>query len=197
MLTLVIHKALISTGKADWTKYIYFEKDSLTKHLASADGHFPKKKPKPDVAKAQNSDSESSESEDDNAHHAHSHTGKLPSGVKRSNDTTRLTIVNSSHSTFSEDPALQSVIILPDYKVVSDVPVSQEGAQRLWKSALDPGVGRAGAIDAEAKPALKTWHLPYDVLILICKLRLTIKLGLRCVALIFVKLSSRFSQEGG
>ena len=62
------------------------------------------------------------------------------------------------------------MIILPDYKVISDVPATQEGAERLWKLALDPAiVSRAGAIDPEAKPELKTWHLPYDCLILICK----------------------------
>lgn len=162
-------KALVSTGKADWPMYIHSEHDTLTKYLAAADGRFPKKVNR-EASKAQGQDSDSdSQSEDDAFATNHASSTKLPSGVARSSDSTRLTILNSSHKSFSEDTALQSVIILPDYKVVSDVPASQRGAERLWKTGLDPSLGRAGAVDLDAEPALKTWHLPYDRLILLCE----------------------------
>ncbi|KAI6164925.1 Sucrase/ferredoxin-like-domain-containing protein [Pisolithus thermaeus] len=94
----------------------------------------------------------------------------LPPGLFTQDTSNRLSILNGSHHSLSlhHDPAstLETVIILPDYKVVTDVPRSLEGAETLWKSALDPAYGRSGA--PERSDTLKSWVLPYSCLILLC-----------------------------
>lgn len=58
------------------------------------------------------------------------------------------------------------MLVFPDYKVVKDVDRSQEGAELLWRMALDPSLnraGRSGGGDA------KSWPLPYACVILLCE----------------------------
>lgn len=96
----------------------------------------------------------------------------LPSGLFTQETSQRLSILNGSHNSLSlhhdATSTLETVIVLPDYKVVTDVPRSLDGAKMLWTAALDPAHGGLGS---PARPAdtLMSWILPYSCLILLCK----------------------------
>ncbi|KAI6097415.1 hypothetical protein EDD16DRAFT_1668386 [Pisolithus croceorrhizus] len=83
----------------------------------------------------------------------------LPPGLFTQDTSNRLSILNGSHHSLSlhHDPCLDTR---------DDVPRSLEGAETLWKSALDPAYGRSGA--PERSDTLKSWVLPYSCLILLC-----------------------------
>lgn len=146
-------QVVISTGKSDWHQEVTEADGTLAAFLCSANEQH-----------RTNSDStgEASSAPNDNK--------RLPSGLFTQDTSTRLSILNGSHHSLSlhhyPSPTLETVIILPDYKVVTDVPRSLEGAETLWKSALDPAYGRSGA--PERSDTLKSWVLPYSCLILLC-----------------------------
>jgi hypothetical protein len=63
------------------------------------------------------------------------------------------------------------VIVLPDYKVVENIPASSKGADRLHKRALDASLTRLGAaIDPENEEDSQTlsYPLPYACVIMLC-----------------------------
>lgn len=80
-------------------------------------------------------------------------------------------ILNGSHRTASEDSTHNTVIVLPDYTFVNDVPESFDGATDLWKSSLDPTLARGGKVleSFRGGSELKSWALPYNIVILICE----------------------------
>ena len=137
-------QVVISTGKSDWESEVTEEKGTLAAFLNAANSSLnTSKKPK-------------------------STDGPSVPGVFSHTEAGRLAILNGSHKSFSHDGSHETVIILPDFKVMSGVPRTPEGAEALWRTALDPSLGRAGA--ASIKDQLKTWVLPYSCLILLCKL---------------------------
>lgn len=82
--------------------------------------------------------------------------------------TGRLSVLNGSHRSHSDDPDTQAtVLVLPDYVAVSNVPLSADGAEAFWRHALDPAVSRAGTSATEGE--LKSWPLPYNCLIMLCE----------------------------
>lgn len=80
-------------------------------------------------------------------------------------------ILNGSLRSASDDPSLHTVLVLPDYVMVNEVPESKDGAVDLWKVQLDPDAGRGGAmlISPESNVDMKTWPIPYDVVIMLCE----------------------------
>jgi len=88
------------------------------------------------------------------------------SGIFASSDTSRVSILNGSHKTLSDDDDHDTVLVFPDFKVVTEVPRSLDGAQELWKSSVHPNLGRAGATLPNS--SIKTWILPYSCVILLC-----------------------------
>lgn len=148
-------QVVISTGKSDWDREITDTKGSLAAHLLSAQnqGNLPIAEPAPPRPPQP----------------PLQHNGKMvrqTAGVFRSTDATRISILNASHVTMSDDDDLETVLVFPDYTAVADVTRSREGAQKLWESAVDPEVGRGG-IRHEKSP-FKTWVLPYSCVILLC-----------------------------
>lgn len=87
-------------------------------------------------------------------------------GVFKASDSTRLSILNGSHNTLCADDHLETVLVFPDYKVVTEVSRTFEGAQSLWDVCVDPQLGREGAV-VEKSP-LNTWIIPYSCVILLC-----------------------------
>lgn len=137
---------IISTGKADWEKDITDAKDSLAAHLSNLQQSLPEQ-PKP----------------------AHPTTVKSPrqaAGLFRNSDSTRLSVLNGSHRSISDEDGNETVLVFPDFKVAMEVERSAQGAQDLWDSCLDPSVGRVGAF-LEKRP-VRTWVLPYSCVILLC-----------------------------
>lgn len=141
-------QVLISTGKSDWQRDVTDETGSLAHHLAHTNKQFRRPSlssslsPKPKRTDLVN----------------------VP-GVFNSSDASRLSILNGSHCTLSCDDNKESVLVFPDYKVVKDVARSPEGAELLWRTALDPSLNRAGRADGEEG---KSWPLPYACVILLC-----------------------------
>ena len=84
----------------------------------------------------------------------------------------RLAILNGSHRSISEEPNQLTVVVLPDFKFITDVGRSKEDAEHLWNTNLSFAIGRAGISPSTTgdsyKPPLKSWPLPYDAVILIC-----------------------------
>lgn len=144
-------QVIISTGKSDWDREVTETKGSLAALLLGAQNHanLPISEPAPPQPQT---------------------NGKVvrsAAGVFRSSDSTKISILNGSHNTMSDDIDKETVLIFPDYTIVAEVPRTREGAQGLWESAVDPDVGRGGAIIEKAP--YKTWVLPYSCVILLCK----------------------------
>ncbi|KAJ7665885.1 Sucrase/ferredoxin-like-domain-containing protein [Mycena polygramma] len=85
------------------------------------------------------------------------------SGIFNAADSSQISILNGSHKSISDDPDLETVLVFPDFMVVSGVPSSREGAQLLCTTALEiPRVlGSSGSV-------FNTWVLPYSSVITFC-----------------------------
>ncbi|KIY49589.1 hypothetical protein FISHEDRAFT_65516 [Fistulina hepatica ATCC 64428] len=135
-------QVVISTGKADWQREVTEETDSLAAYLSAV---YPGKPAKAEARREE----------------------KLAKGLFSTNDTGKIAILNGSHTTLSEDPDKQTVLIFPDYKVVVDIPRSLEGATTLWRSYLDASVPQR-ANKPGSNQSLKSWVIPYSCVILLC-----------------------------
>ncbi|KDQ64631.1 hypothetical protein JAAARDRAFT_28270 [Jaapia argillacea MUCL 33604] len=138
-------QVVISTGKTDWEKEVTDAKGSLAAHIKAAQDQAPSTTQQSDVP------------------------GSKPSvpGVFDPAESSRISILNGSHKTVCDDDDLDTVLVFPDFKVVTGVPRTLGGGEELWKNAIDPGVPRVGGRVAEGS-SLKTWVLPYSCVILLC-----------------------------
>ncbi|EPQ59395.1 hypothetical protein GLOTRDRAFT_136275 [Gloeophyllum trabeum ATCC 11539] len=130
---------VISTGKTDWEREVTDAEGTLAAYVY----HVKESSPSAKRRKA---------------------GGTNIPGVYDVSEGSNVLVLNGSHKTVSDDENLETVLILPDYKVATDIPRSLGGAKALWKAALDPSVGRAGAPLTQGK----TWILPYNCVILLC-----------------------------
>ncbi|KAG6833789.1 hypothetical protein H0H87_001221 [Tephrocybe sp. NHM501043] len=142
-------KVVISTGKSDWDREVTETKGSFAALLAGAKNHanLPIAEPTPPVTPALKA-------------------VRSPPGVFRPSDSTRVSILNGSHNTMADDIDQETVLVFPDYTIVTNVPRTREGARGLWESAIDPDVERGSNI-LEKSP-FKTWVLPYSCVIMLC-----------------------------
>lgn len=86
-----------------------------------------------------------------------------------SKPSTRIAILNGSHKSHEDDS--HRVIVLPDYKVVEHIPASKQGAESLYKRALDASLTRIGATtsqSSEEESSILSYPLPYACVIMIC-----------------------------
>ncbi|KAI5123431.1 hypothetical protein M0805_006136 [Coniferiporia weirii] len=151
-------QVLISTGKADWAREVTDVAHSLAKHLSDADGKLSRAKPADSPPPPDKRDS------------APGGKAKV-AGVFAAPPAGRLSILNGSHTSSGEDDDdSATALVLPDYVAVSGVPVGTDGAEALWRHALDPAVLRAGTAltPPSTTPNMKTWTLPYSCLIMLC-----------------------------
>lgn len=133
----VLLKLVLSTGKSDWEKDIADARGSLAAYVETVRGEVPKTKSK----KAPRNG-----------------PGSAPPGIYDSSEASKVTILNGSHVTVCDDTARETVLVFPDYKVVTEVDRSEEGARKLLQS-----LGHSDSGDS-----LKTWVLPYSCVILLC-----------------------------
>ncbi|KAG8218417.1 Sucrase/ferredoxin-like-domain-containing protein [Butyriboletus roseoflavus] len=143
-----LSQVIISTGKSDWPKEVTEADGTLAAFLSSANERLQDGR---------------TQTRNENAGNSRQ---LPPAGLFTQNDTRRLSIQNGSHKSFSEDPSQETVIVLPDFKVIADVPRSPMGAETLWTTALDPSYGRLGA--NSRSDSLRSWALPYSCVILLC-----------------------------
>ncbi|KAJ7634660.1 Sucrase/ferredoxin-like-domain-containing protein [Roridomyces roridus] len=137
-------QVLISTGKTDWDREITNTSGSLAAHLDRAHQKVTVK-PSP---------------------HLDTDGQPLPNvpGIFNAADSGEISLLNGSYRTIADDN-LETVLVFPDFVVVSGIPSTLDGAQKLWKSALDPRVPR---ILGSQESTFKTWVLPYSCVITFC-----------------------------
>lgn len=134
-------QVVISTGKSDWAREVTDVSGTLAAFL---NAHPPSSAPK----------------------HANGDAANAVAGVCDPGHSEKVTILNGSHHTVADDPESDTILVLPDYKLVRAVERSKKGAEELWRHAVDPGVGRAGSKD---ETELRSWVLPYSCVILLCE----------------------------
>lgn len=140
---------VISTGKNDWPHDVSSESDSLASYLSSVISSAPKP-PK----------TNGNSTLDDKS-------AKFVAGVYNPEETSKITVLNGSHHTLSDDPKRSTVLVLPDYKVVKEIERSAKGAEELFKDAVDPTVPRAGCVVKDSQ--VRSYVLPYSCVILLCE----------------------------
>ncbi|KAI0081669.1 hypothetical protein K474DRAFT_1656024 [Panus rudis PR-1116 ss-1] len=138
-------QVIIGTGKSDWPSHINLDFHSLASYLESAVDSAPKSLPPGQP----------------------SNDAKKVPGVFDSSTVTKISILNGSHHTVADDPDHDTVLILPDYKVVTNIERSKKGAQELFAAAVDPAFGRAGRVVEGSN--VRSWVLPYSCVILLCE----------------------------
>lgn len=129
-------QVVISTGVSDWGKEVTWSSGTLAYFLSS----FHSKGAHP--------------------------SGGIPQrahGLFTPQHSNKLEILNGSHRTISDDPQHETVLVFPDYRVVTEVVASKEGAQSFWNHSLDPE-----RVNTPEKSPLRTWVIPYSCVILIC-----------------------------
>ncbi|KIP07026.1 hypothetical protein PHLGIDRAFT_433946 [Phlebiopsis gigantea 11061_1 CR5-6] len=139
-------QVVISTGKADWPHDVSSESGSLASYLSSTVSSAPHP-PKPASPPA-------------------SDPVKHVAGVYTSAESSKITVLNGSHRSLSDEPKRDTVLVLPDYKIVTEVERSERGAEELFHDAVDPAVPRAGA--AVDGSDVRSYVLPYSCVILLC-----------------------------
>ena len=139
---------VISTGKSDWEKEVTEASDSLALYLAE-----------------QSHKTGGKERKDKGGKGGDAAAASLP-GLCDPRTASKIIMLNGSHNTVCDDSLQETVLVLPDYKVVTGVPRTSAGAQDLWKYYVDPKLPRASSAPADSH--LKSWVLPYSCVILLC-----------------------------
>jgi hypothetical protein len=147
---------VISTGKSDWEHSVTDEQDSLASYISTIEKAAPL--------------TITSGSSTPSTPLTPSPTSQLPTavaGIFKDSETHAVSILNGSHDTLSKDNDHETVLVFPDYKVVTEVPRSLDGARELWRNSVNPSVPRMGST-SEAR-TVKSWVIPYTCVILICE----------------------------
>lgn len=132
---------VISTGKSDWPREVTEVSNSLAEYLNNAHSKLISSSSAPKPTKS----------------------AGAPPGVFTSTESNRLSVLNGSHHATGHSKE-HTVLVFPDYKLVKEVPATEDGASDLWKSAIDPAIGIEGK-----KDGMKSWILPYAAVVLLCK----------------------------
>jgi len=138
---------IISTGKSDWDRDITDDKNSLAAAMTELTSNAPPVLPGPVGGNLKD-------------------TRTSPPGLFLTSDSNRTSVLNGSHKTLCHEDDHETVLVFPDFTVVTEVHRSMQGAQKLWDSTINPALGRSGTYSE--KSILKTWVLPYSCVILLC-----------------------------
>ncbi|KAH8830233.1 Sucrase/ferredoxin-like-domain-containing protein [Flagelloscypha sp. PMI_526] len=133
---------IISTGKSDWPREVTEESGSLAEHLQQT---------------VQESPSQPATTSDTSTIHVN--------GLFKESEASRISILNGSHHTTSTSKDMETVLVFPDYTVLTDVPKSKNGSQLLYKASVDHSVPTGGL---SVEGGLSTFVLPYSAVILLC-----------------------------
>jgi len=149
---------VISTGKSDWERSVTNEGGSLASYISTIDQAAPLtitggvSTP----VTAPNTPTGS--------------TSRLPSavaGIFKDSENRAVSILNGSHDTLSKFNDNETVLVFPDYKVLTEVPRSLDGAREMWRNSVSPSVSRVGS--SSETGCVKSWVIPYTCVILICE----------------------------
>ena len=80
----------------------------------------------------------------------------------------RISILNGSHRTVSDDHTKQTALVFPDWKVLTEIDATQAGAEALYEHSVSPYLPLSVPPPPLNPGALKSWILPYACVILLC-----------------------------
>lgn len=158
---LISHQVLISTGKTDWSHDVTWDKGSLAWHLSSATSSGSHKD-KESIERRK--EGEKKKTEDKPAH------GGPIRGIFDADPykLKRISILNGSHRTVSDDHTKDTVLVFPDWKVLTEIDPSQAGAEALYEHSISPYLPLSAPPPPQNAGSLKSWILPYTCVILLC-----------------------------
>ena len=131
---------VISTGKDDWEHTVTEVQGSLASYISDIKNAEPLTVVSP---------------------------SNLPiDGIFKDSENHAVGILNGSHKTLSYNDH-ETVLVFPDYKVLTEVPRSLEGARELWRNSVNPSVSRLGS--SSESSSVRSWVIPYTCVILICE----------------------------
>jgi len=88
-------------------------------------------------------------------------------GLFNTSDSDRTSVLNGNHKTLCYEDDKETVLVFPDFKVVTEVHRSVQGAHELWENAVNPVIRPDSPYRERGN--LKTWILPYSHVILLCE----------------------------
>ncbi|GAA6044255.1 hypothetical protein JCM8097_002095 [Rhodosporidiobolus ruineniae] len=156
---------LVSTGKSDWPHNVCEDSKDIPGLVEAAYGEAEKsgdKSGRPGLLSKLSSKLLGGGKGDAGPPGVHPSSAALPPDTAPSS---KLTILASSFISSSHEGHKESVIVLPDFKVVENVAPTKEDANELVQRYLVPEAGRAGTAEAGT---LKSWPLPYHAVVLLC-----------------------------
>ncbi|KAM0752980.1 Sucraseferredoxin-like protein [Meredithblackwellia eburnea MCA 4105] len=169
---------VISTGKSDWIREVTDDQDTLPGLTRIAyDAHVPKEGKAAKLLGKLSKKFLGGGSGPTNTNGNATPPATAPSieGVYASSASVepspeeglagRLSVLNGSNLSCSDDDESDSVLVFPDFKIVKEVSHTSQGAKDLVDTYLKPNVGRAGSGEATS---LKSWPLPYQAVVLLC-----------------------------
>jgi len=176
---------VISTGKSDWERDITDDRDSLAAALLEVTTSDPQTQIIPPTSVPPTPTSTPRPTTPSKPAPASPPPGKgvrpAVTGLFHTSDSKRTSVLNGSHRTLCHEDDHESVLVFPDFQVVTEVRRSVQGAHELWESAVDPEIGCDGSY--LEKSILKTWVLPYSCVILLCECVHSIVRGNVCYGL--------------
>ncbi|KAH9977884.1 Sucrase/ferredoxin-like-domain-containing protein [Lactifluus volemus] len=149
-------QVVISTGKSDWEHSVTDTRGSLASYLSTIAGGAP------------TTVTAASEPVTPSTPTPQTPTNSI-AGIFKDSETHTVSILNGSHDTLSKDYDYETVLVFPDYKVVTEVPRSLDGARELWRNSVNPSISRPGSTSEMSM--VKSWVIPYTCVILICSHR--------------------------
>lgn len=150
---------VISTGKSDWERSVTNEKGSLASYISDIE----KAAPLTITGGASTPGTAPSTPIASTSH-------LLPTavaGIFKDSENQTVSILNGSHDTLSKQNENETVLVFPDYKMLTEVPRSLDGAREMWRNSVSPSVSRLGS--SSESGTVKSWVIPYTCVILICE----------------------------
>jgi len=154
---------VISTGKSDWGCYVTYEKGSLASYISTIEKATP-------LTITGGASTPWSGRRSPSPFRRSPGPSHLPTGIAgifKDSDNQAVSILNGSHDTLSKCHDKETVLVFPDYKVLTEVPRSLDGARELWRNSVNPSVSRLGS--SSETGTVKSWVIPYTCVILICE----------------------------
>ncbi|PIL37050.1 hypothetical protein GSI_00742 [Ganoderma sinense ZZ0214-1] len=152
-------QVLISTGKTDWSHDVTWDKGTLAWHLSGASGGH---KDKELIEKRKGDKKKKAE---DKPPHGASIRGIFDANPFKLK---RVSILNGSHRTVSDDPNKDTALVFPDWKVLTEIAPTQAGAEALYEHSVSPYLPLSAPPPPKNAGSLKSWILPYACVILLC-----------------------------
>ncbi|KAJ7045912.1 Sucrase/ferredoxin-like-domain-containing protein [Mycena alexandri] len=134
----------ISTGCMDWDFEITWSRQSLAAHVTAS---LQRTAPIPSTPTAG--------PEVPNIH-----------GIFNASESGVVSVLNAHYKSIAGDDDLQTVLVFPDFMIVSGVPSTREGARTLWQIVLNPHLPRF--LGSGVESGFSTWVLPYSCVITFC-----------------------------